>query len=76
MTAGTSGSLAAQDAIWGASRAEPDLFIGSMGSGNALKRVTVDLLVADVATVSRLADLVDDPSMLLAFGIAEIGAGS
>lgn len=64
------------DAISRATRSEPDLFVGPTGSGSAFNRVTVDLLVADGVSIGRLADLVDDPSMLFVLEIAEIVAGS
>lgn len=52
-----------------------ELSIGSSGSGNAYNRVTVDVAVADEATVRALTAVVDDPSILLVFGTSRILAG-
>ncbi len=66
---------AAQDAIV-PMMAGGELYIGSFGWGDATNRITVDLMVADQVTVRALAQLVDDPDMLVVIGIAEILDGS
>jgi hypothetical protein len=64
----------AADAI-GAAMLRGDLDIGGFYQDDTSRRVVVEVVAADKATVRALADLVDDPSILVVIGFDEIVEG-
>ncbi len=65
----------AAEAIFGA-MVRGDLYIGGAARDDTDRRVLVEVVAADAWTVRALAELVDDPSILVVIGFDEILEGS